>query len=242
MTKPEIISETDQYFVINKPPQMATEPPSHLPTLKDWLIENKHINPKDWDEDNRSGIVHRLDTDTSGVVIWAKNKKSQKHLRELWQGRAVRKNYLALTYGTISKTGTIEYPIMRDNKKDKQMVAIFPNPKARVAITKYERLDSVNINGSTINLVRAQPITGRTHQIRVHLKSVGNPIIGDNLYTDKIAKKIATELKLDRQFLHAEGIVIEDNKYFVGLPKDLSTALKLAKLEYVQENKKTVKQ
>lgn len=242
MADPTIITENDQYFVINKPAQMATEPPSHMPTLKDWLVENKYINPKDWDEEDRYGIVHRLDTDTSGVIIWAKNKVAQRRLRDLWQGRVVEKNYIALTRGNISKTGSIEYPIMRNNKRDQQTVAIFPNPKARPAITKYERLDTATINGTTISLVRAHPITGRTHQIRVHLKSVGNPVIGDKLYTDKEAKKIASKLNLERQFLHAQSIKIGGKEYDAKLPKDLIDALKILGIKNVQGAKKTVKQ
>lgn len=242
MISPIIITENNQYFVINKPPGMATEPPSHMPTLKDWLVKNQHIDPKDWSKEDRYGIVHRLDTDTSGVVIWAKNKESQDHLRELWRGRAVEKSYIALTYGNISKTGSIEYPIMRNNKKDIQAAAIFPNPKARTAITKYERLNTTTLNGAIINLVRAHPVTGRTHQIRVHLKSIGNPIVGDKLYTDKGAKKIASHLKLDRQFLHAESIKFEGKEYSASLPNDLVDSLNRLKIKNVQETGKKVKQ
>jgi len=229
MTSPIIITENKEYLVINKPAQMATEPPSHISTLRDWLIDNKHINTKNWVDTDRFGIVHRLDTDTSGVVVWAKTTDAQKRLRKLWQGRVVKKSYLALVYGSISKTGSIEFPIMRDNKKDKQTVAIFPNPKARVAITTYERIEEIVANNTAISLVRVHPVTGRTHQIRIHLKSIGNPIIGDKLYTDKNAKKVASFLNLDRQFLHAESIEIEGECYKAKLPEDLTTVL--AKLE-----------
>ena len=232
MIDPIIITETPEYWVLNKPPQMATEPPSHLPTLKDWLIKHKHINPQEWAEGDRLGVVQRLDTDTSGVVIWAKTKDAQEHLRKLWRGRAVKKNYLALIRGNISKNGSIEYPIMRDNQKDRQKVAIFPNPKARVAITTYERIKELAVGSYTVSLIRAQPITGRTHQIRVHLKSIGNPIIGDKLYADKKAKEIASILGLDRQFLHAESIEIEGKKYQAELPDDLRRVLKRLEVDF----------
>ncbi|MEX0594738.1 MAG: RluA family pseudouridine synthase [Patescibacteria group bacterium] len=223
---PEIISENAQYWVINKPAGMATEPPSRSLTLRDWLIEQGRIKPGEWDENDRAGIVHRLDTDTSGVIIWAKNHAAQKHLRELWQGRAVRKNYLALVTGNAPDQGIIEASLMRDNKKDRQVAALFPHPKARPAITEYERLAVGEWEGNKVSLIRAHPITGRTHQIRVHLKSIGHPIIGDSLYGEKSGDAIAKGLHLNRQFLHAESIELEGNSYSVELPKELADCLK----------------
>ena len=131
---------------------------------------------------------------------------------------------------------------MRDNKKDRQIVAIFPNPKARIAITKYERLNQANFNGVKVSLIEVHPITGRTHQIRVHLKAIGNPVLGDKQYTTKEAKKIAEVLSLTRQFLHAESLVVAGKKYQAELPDDLVDTLKRLGIKNVQTGEKTVKQ
>ncbi len=227
MTEPEIITETGEYYVINKPAGFACEPPFSGPTVRDWLLEQRKVDPNIWDEETRYGIVHRLDTDTSGVLIWAKTPSAQAQLRLLWQGRAVEKNYLALVAGEIGKSGTVELPIMRDNRNDRQIVAFFPDQKARPAITNYVRLASGEIHHNPVSLVSAHPITGRTHQIRVHMKSIGHPIVGDKLYGEKASDIIAQDLVLNRQFLHAQSIVIEGVRYEAPLPPELQSAMKL---------------
>ncbi len=225
MVEPVILHENERYFVINKPAGFACEPPSNGPTVRDWLLEQNKVDPNIWDEQTRYGIVHRLDTDTSGVLIWAKTPSAQEELRLLWQGRAVEKNYLALVAGEIGESGTIELPIMRDNKKDRQTVAFFPDQKARPAITAYQRLALGSIHHNPVSLVLAHPITGRTHQIRVHMKAVGHPIVGDKLYGEKASEIIAQDLTLTRQFLHAESITVEGQRYEASLPPALEQAL-----------------
>lgn len=227
MVEPEIISETADYYIINKPAGFACEPPSNGPTVRDWLLEHNKVDGNIWDEDTRYGIVHRLDTDTSGVLIWAKTPSAQAKLRLLWQGRAVEKNYLALVAGEIGENGTVELPIMRDNKKDRQSVAFFPDQKARPAITSYERLAVGEIHHNLVSLVRAHPVTGRTHQIRVHMKAISHPVVGDKLYGEKSSDVIAQDLGLSRQFLHAQSIVFDGTRYEASLPPELQTAINL---------------
>lgn len=229
---PTILTETSEYFVIDKPAGLATEPPSAAATLRDWLLEHKHIRAGEWNDEERCGIVHRLDSDTSGIIIWAKTRNAQRRLRQLWQGRVVRKNYLALVAGEIGPQGVIEVALMRDNKKDRQVPALFPNPKARPAITEYERLALGESNGRKVSLVQAHPITGRTHQIRVHLKSIGHPIIGDVIYGEKDSRVIAEQLGLTRQFLHAESIELDGQRYTANLPEQLQTALSKAGIRF----------
>lgn len=229
---PQLVEQTDDYFVFNKPPSMATEPPSDKQTLQEWLIEHGHIKAGEWSQESRYGVVHRLDTDTSGLVIWAKTPKSQEQLRKLWQGRAVQKTYLALVVGETPVHGTIEVSLMRDNKNDRQTVALLPSPKARPAITEYSRIAVGECSGKKVSLVKAHPITGRTHQIRVHLKSIGHPIIGDDLYGEKESRQIAKQLGLNRQFLHAQKIVVDGASYQSALPEDLLGALKQIGIEF----------
>lgn len=222
---PQILSETPDYFVIDKPAGMASEPPSHQTTLRDWLIENGHVKTGDWDDKDRFGIVHRLDTDTSGVIIWAKNKASQERLRLEWQGRQVKKTYLALAIGERNKKGEIELSIERDNKKDKMRVAMLPTGRERTAITSYETLAVGEVSGQKVSLVEAHPITGRTHQIRVHFKAIGHPLVGDKLYGEKKTDEIAKAVGLSRQFLHSSKIIIENKEYQSIMPEDLKQVL-----------------
>ncbi len=240
---PEIITETPDYFVINKPPGMACEPPSHEATLRDWLIENGHINKSDWKEEERYGIVHRLDTDTSGVTIWAKNKDAQERLKLEWQGRQVEKIYIALVVGECNKEGEIELSIARDNKNDKMKVVWLNDQKSRPSITRYKLLavghvnskkaepkakpstESYKLSGAVVSLVEAHPVTGRTHQIRIHFKAISHPLIGDKLYGEKATDEIAKNIGLNRQFLHASNIKLEDKEYTAPLPEDLKSAL-----------------
>lgn len=228
---PEIIKETTDYFVINKPPGMATEPPSHQTTLRDWLIENGHIKTGEWEEKDRFGIVHRLDTDTSGVMIWAKNKLAQEKLQLEWRGRQVKKTYIALVVGECDKAGEIELSIERDNKKDKMRVAMLPTGRERIAITSYKTLAVGEVNGQKVSLVEALPVTGRTHQIRVHFKAIGHPLIGDKLYGEKKTDEIAKSIGLSRQFLHALKVDIEGHQYQVPVPEDLSASLAKTKIK-----------
>jgi len=224
-----IIAETDDYFVINKPPGLAVEPPSRAKTLLDWLVEHNKVYPEDWPENARSGVVHRLDTDTSGVMLWAKNPTAQIRLRALWQGRRVKKTYLALVIGETSPAGNIEYSIERDNRKDRQRVTLLPTERARPAITNYQRLNTGKVGDQVVSLVECHPITGRTHQLRVHLKAIGHPIIGDGLYGEKKTEQVADAIGLKRQFLHASELSLpsEDAEvcYRATLPEDLAAAL-----------------
>lgn len=224
--QPTLINQTDDYFVINKPPAMATEPPSVNPTVRDWLIEQKYINPSEWGSDDRCGIVHRLDTDTSGVLLWARNQAAQTALRQTWQGRAVKKTYLALVVGRTEPSGVIELPIERDNRNDRQRVALLPSPKSRPALTEFKTLARTRVGEREVSLVEFHPITGRTHQIRVHAKAIGHPLVGDALYGEKASDELAAQLGVRRQFLHAATLTLPDGAvYAAPVPEDLRTVL-----------------
>ena len=225
--KPVIIHQTPEYFVINKPSGMATEPPSPMPTVRDWLIGQGYIKVGEWDEESRYGIVHRLDTDTSGVLIWAKQPAAQQTLKTLWQGRQVKKTYLALVVGTTEPSGTIELAIERDNQNDRQTVALLPSARSRPAITGYKTVGHSRIGEWAVSFVEATPITGRTHQIRVHFKAIGHPLVGDKLYGERASDEVAKLLELNRQFLHAYQLSLPSGEtYQAELPSDLLTALR----------------
>jgi len=226
MDQPSLITENSDYWVVNKPAGYSVEMHDRYPSIKNWLQDNYGFKPA-MDESNRWGIVHRLDVETSGVLIWAKTEETQTEIQKLWQGRQVKKTYLALVAGETLPSGTIDVSLERDNKGDKQRVALLPTAKARPAITGYQRLKIGGYAKETISLVECEPITGRTHQIRVHLQYLGHPIIGDKVYGNKLTDKLAKALNLSRHWLHAASIIIDDHEYSAPLPPDLKNTLKL---------------
>ena len=160
----------------------------------------------------RPGIVHRLDKDTSGVMVIAKNDEAHRKLSAAWSTEAVRKEYVAIVYGTPQKSrGTIDAPIARDPRNRKRMAIV---AGGRRAVTDYELIEPLR----HASVLRCVLHTGRTHQIRVHLKSIGHPIIGDPVYSGpqwrgipdkRLQKAIAS---FDRQALHAVSLQIPHPK------------------------------
>jgi 23S rRNA pseudouridine1911/1915/1917 synthase len=154
----------------------------------------------------RPGIVHRLDKDTSGVLIVAKNDETHRRLTAVWNTDSVVKEYIAITYGTPSpSSGTIDAPIGRDPRDRKRMAVTTDGRRAQ---TDYEVVEELRAT----SLVRCRLRTGRTHQIRVHLKHRGHPIVGDPVYSGPQWKGIPDKRiqralsSASRQMLHAERI------------------------------------
>jgi 23S rRNA pseudouridine1911/1915/1917 synthase len=157
----------------------------------------------------RPGIVHRLDKDTSGVMIVAKHDEAHRKLTANWNSDRVRKEYVALVYGTpASERGTVDAPIGRDPRDRKKMAVV---ADGRHAVTDYELAERLRY----ASLLRCRLRTGRTHQIRVHMKQLGHPIVGDPLYSgpqwrgipDKRVQKVLSSL--GRQMLHAARITFD---------------------------------
>ena len=147
-------------------------------------------------EGGRPGIVHRLDKDTSGVILVAKNARAHRHLQAQFKDRTIEKTYLALVHGHVSpERGLIDAPIGRHPRHRKRM-AVVPRGKGREAQTEYAVIAFYDAN----TLVSAHPLSGRTHQIRVHLASIGHPVVGDTVYGRRDA------YRLGRHFLHAHRI------------------------------------
>ncbi|MDP3993215.1 MAG: RluA family pseudouridine synthase [bacterium] len=224
MSLPTIITENSDYYVINKPAGYSVEPHAYYPSITNWLDEHYALK-RIMNDADRFGIVHRLDVETSGVLIWAKNKLAQEDLQKSWQGRVVKKTYLALVVGETPEAGSVELSVERDNRHDKMRVTLLPSVKARPAITNYRRLAIGEWEGEKVSLVECTPVTGRTHQIRVHLQSTGHSIIGDKLYGSKLSDNLAEHLGLNRQFLHAWRLELDGNLYQAPLPEDLEQVL-----------------
>lgn len=217
-----IIYEDNDLLVIDKPAGLTVHPapghPSH--TLVNAILSHfPHL--ADISDSLRPGIVHRLDKDTSGVMLVAKNSMAQADLINQFKARSVVKAYLALVKGHLTpENGVIEAPIGRDPRNRKRM-AVVAEGKGGEARTEYRVIKYVG----DYTLLEIMPETGRTHQIRVHLSAIGYPVVADSVYGAKSAY-------LSRQFLHASrlGFKLPSTGEYVeftsDLPSDLEQALK----------------
>ena len=222
-----IVYEDEYIAVINKPNNMTVHPAqnNYSGTLVNALLYHfdslSNIN-----EDNiRPGIVHRLDKDTSGLIIIAKTNEAHEKLVEMFQSKNMTKTYVAICKGNFSeKSGRLETLIGRDTFDRKKMAVVEVNGK--IAITNYQVIDEVQ----DFSLMKVNIETGRTHQIRVHLKYLNHPILGDETYGSP--SKI-----IDRQMLHAymlefvHPITKEKIKLKGELPQDFVNVLKKLKLD-----------
>ncbi|KKQ90892.1 MAG: Pseudouridine synthase [Berkelbacteria bacterium GW2011_GWA1_39_10] len=207
------IFEDNNLIIIDKPAGVLVHPTQakEKDTLVYWLLSKyPNIVKLNWPDLTRQGVVHRLDKDTSGLIILAKNPETLEKLQKQFQEREVKKTYLALVLGKVKPTeGKIEAMITRGEtglQKVLETTYSFSKEKIRPAVTVYKANKYYKYGDGDLTLVSAMPLTGRMHQIRVHLKHIGYPIIGDQLYNTKESRKLSKELELNRQFLHAEKL------------------------------------
>lgn len=232
----KIIFENSDFLVLNKPagvlvhPTAANEPD----TLVDWFLEKyPEANKMSWPDKSRAGIVHRLDKDTSGLILLAKNPETLIKLQEKFKNHEIKKTYWALVCGSTPQKDKIEISIVRD--KDKDMMKVqeatysWTRGTVREAVTEYKTLKYYRFNEQNLSLVEVSPKTGRMHQIRVHLKYAGFPLVGDQLYQTKISNLISKELGINRQFLHAVKLEFDEFKFDSDLTDDLKKILSILK-------------
>jgi len=214
-----IIYEDEDILVIDKPAGLTVHPapghPNH--TLVNAILTHCPNLTKS-KESTRPGIVHRLDKDTSGLMVIAKNDSVRDYLAAQFKNRTVIKGYLVLIKGRLyPEQGIIEAPIGRDPHSRRRMAVVERGKEASTRYQVREYLDDYT-------LVEITPLTGRTHQIRVHFSAIGYPVVGDSLYGTKSAH-------LNRQFIHAYhlGFCLPSTKqyqeFFAPLPMDLEQAL-----------------
>ena len=220
--KLDILHETKDYMVINKPAGIVVHPsPGHQSgTLAQAVI--KYVPElRGLGEPGREGLVHRLDKDTSGLIIFAKNEATLKLLQQQFKTREVEKTYLALVDDRPpTDKGRVEAPIARD-PRHRQRFAVLEG--GRPAVTEFRIQERFKRHA----LLEAYPATGRTHQVRIHMNFLGCPVVGDKVYGHK-----NVSLDVERQMLHAWKLrLLKGEDFEAPIPEDLEEAIRQASQE-----------
>jgi len=224
--KLKIVYEDDDILVIDKPAGLMVHPTEKMEnnTLVSGLLERHPEIKKIGDDKLRPGIVHRLDKAVSGLILVCKTQKAFDYYKKQFQDRKIKKIYTALVHGRMEKTeGEINLPIERAKGKGKMAVKPI-SQGGKEAITKYTVIKQFE----NFSLLKVNILTGRTHQIRVHLNAIQHPVVGDKLYKQK---KVKEKLELDRPFLHSTTLEFKNmnsqyQEFTSKLPAKLLKVLK----------------
>ncbi len=222
----------DYILVVDKPAGLVVNRAESVKTktLQDWLEEEGWVKPGEGNEvfAQRSGLAHRLDKDTSGVLLIGRTPSALEFLLAEFKERRVKKKYLALVHGSVPEEGVIDAPIQR-NPFNRRRFTVFIG--GRPSKTKYRLKESFSYQGKWYSLVEVFPQTGRTHQVRVHFRYLGHPLVGDSFYSGR--KKFQTTSDLTpRIFLHAVSLTFrhpsskKEVTFTSPLPPDLKAVLK----------------
>jgi 23S rRNA pseudouridine1911/1915/1917 synthase len=226
-----ILFEDNEFIIVCKPAGIPTHPDNvHK---EDTLVQRvlAYCSLSDIGLPHRPGVIHRLDKDTSGIILFAKTNAAHQYFSRVFSDRLVKKQYLALVHGVhIPDSGTIDSPIVRDGINRKKM-CVSSGKNSKYAVTHFDVLERF----STTTFVKVLIETGRTHQIRVHFSSIGHPIVGDVIYGNilldkKVYKKCGEEFRL---FLHAESLTFvpprekKEKTFLAELRKDIQKMLPL---------------
>jgi len=225
--EPKILYEDKNLLIINKPSGIVVHPGINNidnPSIAGWFLQKYPFVLDVGENKLRPGIVHRLDKETSGVLILVKNNLAFRYMKNLFKTRKIKKKYIVLVRGEIKKqNGIINFPLMRSKKTPIKKKVVIKKDKGKNALTKYKVLK--RYQGYT--LLEISPETGRMHQIRVHLASIGFPVVGDKIYG---RLKKPGGLNLTHHFLHAQEISFisfdgKELKIQSPLPNDLKKLL-----------------
>ena len=240
--KLDIVYEDKELIVLNKPAGIVMHPGAGNfdNTIVNALINYDKNSLSNIGDELRPGIVHRIDKDTSGLVVIAKNNQAHEHLSSQFSQHSINRTYQLLIWGKVRPSkGKIDTFITRSSK-NRQMMEV-SKTKGKKAITNYKTLEIFeNNNTPTLSLIECRLETGRTHQIRVHMNYLGNSIVGDNKYKKKFKKIKNIDpilekklINLNRQFLHAKTIGFihpkKNEKMIFNsiLPQDLEIILEM---------------
>lgn len=238
MDVPEVsvVDETDDYLVINKPSGLLVHPaPSQkTSTLVDFLLAHAPKIKGVGDAKERPGIVHRLDREASGLMVVAKTKKAYAHLKKQFQAHEIKKEYLALVYGKPAKDfDLIDTPIGRKKGKGRMSARAEAQEGDKDARTHYDILERF----PQAAFIKVRTETGRMHQVRVHMKSIGHPLVGDDLYAG--TKHETPSLRNTRLFLHAATLGFTDlsgawREYHSELPPELESVVETLRKKHAK--------
>lgn len=236
----DLIYEDEDILVINKPAGLVVHPATGNP---DGTLVNALLNhAAELSEVPRAGIIHRLDKETSGLLVVARNLKSQNYLVDLLQRRVMKRQYQAIACGVMTAGGTIEEPIARHRKDRKRMAVV---EKGKEAITHYRVIQRYRAHTH----IRVDLETGRTHQIRVHMAYVRYPLVGDQVYGQRLripvesSEDFSADLRaFRRQALHAARLGLthpstgEEMSWEAPLPSDMQALLKSMEQDVVDHS------
>jgi 23S rRNA pseudouridine1911/1915/1917 synthase len=240
--KIKILYEDSNILAIDKPSGISvhSDGRSKEKTITDWILKNypkiKNVGESQFFEDKKikteikkPGIVHRLDHETSGVLLLAKNEKTYQFLKSQFQNREIKKTYIAIVNGWVKNDhGIINKPIGRSPKDFRRHLAgRGVRGELREAITEYKILKRFEISSNKFTYLEIHPKTGRTHQIRVHMKYLNHPVVCDSLYNPKGS----CPRKIKRLALHAKSIEFKNSKGEIikiesPLPKEFKEVVK----------------
>jgi len=228
--EPKIVYEDESLLVLDKPAGVVVNRAKSVrgKTVQDWL--EKYLKIRGWGIGGRAGIVHRLDKETSGILVVAKTEEAFKNLQAQFKARKVKKGYTALVHGRVEpEQGLVSAPVGRLPWRRERFGVL---PGGRKAETEYKVSSYYQKESQDFSLLAVTPKTGRTHQIRIHLKYLRHPIVADEFYTGRKTAR-ADRTWCPRLFLHAGTISFNHPKtqrritLDSSLPQDLKKALRL---------------
>lgn len=232
----EVVFKDDDYLVINKPVGVVVHENEMVKggTLANWLFDNYPEVGEIGDDKVRGGIVHRLDKDVSGLMVVARNQEMFDNLKRQFKERKIAKEYIALVHGMMRQDeGEVKLPIGRS--KNSGIFVAMGNileglMRGKEAVTKYEVIKKFK----NFTLVKVKILTGRTHQIRVHLRSIGHGVVGDKLYATHDVRVKKKGVELGRLWLYAAKLGFNDLEgewveYEVGMPEVLNNFIEKLK-------------
>lgn len=209
MTDPKVIYEDDTVMILDKPAGWVVNDAKTAhknPIVQNWLKQN-YLYGLSKSEEQRSGVVHRLDKETSGILVIAKTRDAFDFLQEQFKDRKVEKEYVALVHGKLKNvSGVVNAPLGR-LPWNRERFGVLPSGKSAETVFEVDKLYR-DKSGNFYSLLKLRPKTGRTHQIRIHLKHLGHPIVSDSFYA---GRKTSRQDKswCSRLFLHAYKICFQ---------------------------------
>ncbi len=203
--KEHLIYRDQDFMVIHKPAGLLSVP-GKTEDLQDCAI-NRLLK-----EERRTLLIHRLDRDTSGILVFGLSKTGQKSISRQFQERQTSKTYQALVVGQLEGEGTVDIPVIYDPTRPP--LHIVDESHNKVALTHWQAIEHFEIQGQAVTRVKLTPITGRAHQLRVHMQYLGHPIVGDTLYADPEHQTIMPRLCLHAEHLSFNHPVSEERMDF----------------------------